>query len=78
MRNEDLTKRYIPEEKSLGIHWNVDEDALMFGIKTIQKPSTHRGLLSTLSSVCDPLDLVNSFILEWRKIIQILCKNEFK
>ena len=78
MKNEDLTKRYIPGEKSLGIHWNVDEDALMFGIKTIQNPSTRRGLLSTLSSICDPLDLVSSFILEWRKIIQILCKNEFK
>ena len=67
MKNEDLTKRYIPGEKSL-----------MFGIKTIQNPSTRRGLLSTLSSICDPLDLVSSFILEWRKIIQILCKNEFK
>ena len=28
--NEDLMKRYIPEVKTLGIHWSMDEDALMF------------------------------------------------
>ena len=56
----------------------MDEDALMFKIKTIQKLSTNHGLLSTLSSIYDPLGLVSPFILEERKIIQKLCKNEFK
>ena len=28
--NEDLMKRYIPEVKTLSIHWSMDEDALMF------------------------------------------------
>ena len=50
----------------------------MFEIRTIQKPLTRQGLLSTFSSIYDSLGLVSLFILEGRKIIQILCKNEFK
>ena len=78
VKNEELMKGYIPREKALGIHWNVDEDVLMFEIRTIQKPLTRQGLLSTFSSIYDSLGLVSLFILEGRKIIQILCKNEFK
>lgn len=78
VKNEDLMKGYIPGEKALDIQWSVDEDALMSEIKTIQKLSTRCGLLSTLSSIYDLLGLVSPFILEGRKIIQILCKNEFK
>ena len=50
----------------------------MFEIKTIQKPSTYRSLLSTLTSIYNRLGLVSLFILDERKIIQKLCKNEFK
>ena len=39
-----------------------------------QKPLTRRGLQSTLSSVYDPLGLAAPFLLEGRKIIQKLCK----
>ena len=78
VKNEDVMKGYIPEEKALGIHWNIDEDALIFEIKTIQKPSTRCGLLSTLTSIYHPLGLLSPFILEGRKIIQKLFKNEFK
>ena len=53
VKNKDPMKLYIPEEKALGIHWNVDENTLMFEIKTIQKLSTPRGLLSTLSLIYD-------------------------
>ena len=78
VKNEDLMKGYILGKKALDIRWNVDEDALMSEIKTIQKLSTRCGLLSTLNSIYDLLGLISPFILEGRKIIQILCKNEFK
>ena len=57
----------------------MDEDALMFEIMTFQKLSTCHGLLSTFSSIYDPLGLVsvNLPIMEGRKIMQKLCKNEF-
>ena len=57
----------------------MDEDALMFEIMTFQKLSTCHGLLSTLSSIYDPLGLVsvNPLILEGRELMQKLCKNEF-
>ena len=49
-------------------------DTFGFKISTEQKPLTLRGLLSTLSSVYDPLGLAAPFLLEGRKIIQKLCK----
>ena len=57
----------------------MDKDALMFEIMTFQKLSTCHGLLSTLSSIYDPLGLVsvNPLILEGRELMQKLCKNEF-
>ena len=78
VKNEDLMAGDIPEEKALGIHWNVDEDVLMFKIKSMQKPSTRRGLLSVLSSIYDPLGIASPFILHGRRIIQNLCKENLK
>lgn len=78
VKNEDLLSGDIPEDKALGIHWNIEEDALMFKIKSVQKPGTRRGLLSILSSIYDPLGIASPFILEGRRIIQTLCGENFK
>ena len=78
VKNQDLVSGDIPEEKALGVHWNVEEDVLGFQIELKEKPLTRRGLLSTLSSVYDPLGIVAPFILEGRSIIQKLCKGKFK
>ena len=61
-------------EKALGVQWNIDEDIFGFKIAAQEKPLTRCGLLSTLSSVYDPLGLAAPFILEGRVIIQKLCK----
>ena len=58
--------------KALGVQWNID-DTFDFKIAAGEKPLTCFGLLSTLSSVYNPLGLTASFILKGI-IIQKLCK----
>ena len=74
VRNELVTPGNLPEEKALVLKWDAENDTLGFYIKLADKPLTKRGLLSTLSSVYDPLGLGAPFFLKGRQIIQHLQK----
>ena len=62
------------DEHALGVHWNVGTDKFGYAVRVPMKPETKRGLLSTLSSVFDPLGLVGPFVLHARLIVQDLCR----
>ena len=55
--DETLTFGKLPENKALGVKWNVSKDTFGFQTKMAENPSTRRGLLSMLSSISDPLGL---------------------
>ena len=74
VKDADLSSKELPVERALGVQWNIDEDTFDFKIAAEQKPLTRRGLLSTLSSVHNPLGLAAPFVLNGRAIIQKLCK----
>ena len=74
VKDKDLNLGILPEDKALGVKWNIQEDTLGFIIKMDDKPATQRGLLATLSSVFDPLGLGAPFLLKRRLIMQRLCK----
>ena len=59
----------------MGVKWDFQNDTLGFYIKLVDKPLTRCGLLSTLSSVYDPLALGAPFLLKERQIIKQLCRN---
>ena len=59
----------LPDEQALGILWNVEADTLGFKIAIKEKPLTRRGMLSTLSSIYDPLGLGLPFLLKGKQII---------
>ena len=75
VKDKDLNLGILPEDKALGVKWNIQEDTLEFMIKMDDKPATRCGLLAALSSVYDPLGLGAPFLLKGRLIIQRLCKN---
>ena len=75
VRNELVTLGNLPEEKALGLKWDTQNDTLGFYIKLADKPLTRRGLVSTLSSVYDPVGLGAPFLLKGRQIIQQVCRN---
>ena len=58
-------------ERALGVYWCIESDMLQFRIIT----PTRRGILSTVSSVFDPLGLVAPFILGGKQILQELCRD---
>ena len=75
VKDKHLNLGILPEDKALGVQWNIQEDTLRFIIKMNDKPATRHGLLVALSSVYDPLGLGASFLLKGRLIIQRLCKS---
>ena len=75
MKDKDLNLGILPEDKALGVKWNIQENTLGFIIKMDGKPATRRGVLAALSSVYNPLGLGAPFMLKGRLIVQRLCKN---
>lgn len=77
----DLDKEKKTEQASgepaLGIQWNISCDTFTFRVAVKSWPATRRGILSTVSSVYDPLGLLSSFILKAKQILQELCKSKY-
>ena len=63
-------------ERALGIHWCIENDCLEFRIVLKDKPLTRRGMLSTISSIYDPLGLASPFLLKGKKLLQSLCSSK--
>ena len=59
-------------ETALGVLWNIEEDVFKFKVNMKEKPKTRRDMLSTLSSVYDPLGFVAPFIPQGKRILQHL------
>ena len=70
----DLTRDPLPIEQTLGIMWCAETDSLQFHIVIHDRPLTRRGILSTVSSVYNPLGLVAPLILTGKQILQDLCR----
>lgn len=66
----------LPVERALGIQWCIQSDSLGFRIVVNSKPFTRRGVLSTVSSIFDPLGFIAPFTLLAKKLLQDLCRNE--
>ena len=58
---------------SLGTYWCIETDNIGFRIELKDKPLTRRGILSTVSSVYDPLGIVAPVILVGKQLLQELC-----
>ena len=65
----------MPEDKALGVKWNISKDTLGFLTKMTENPSIRRGLISILSSIYDLLGLGAPCFLKGRLIIQRLCRD---
>ena len=74
IQNLDLSQNRLPIERALGVQWCVESDTFQFRIEVKDRPLTRRGILSTVSSVFDPLGLVAPFILIGKRILQQLCR----
>ena len=71
----DMTKDLLPLERALGVQWFVESDEFHFKAELKDRPLTRRGILSTVSSIYDPLGLIAPFLLQGKRILQGICKD---
>ena len=74
-RSPNLVSNDPAIERVLGVHWCIETDTLQFQIELKDKPLSRRGILSTVSSIYDPLGLVAPVILQGKRILQELCRD---
>lgn len=74
LKDLDLRRDTMPVQRSLGTYWCIESDTFGFRIELKDKPTTRRGILSTISSVYDPLGAVSPVILVGKQILQALCR----
>ena len=72
----DISMEDLPTERTLGVLWDIESDCLRVDIQIRDHPKTKRGVLSTLSTVYDPLGFVSPYVLSARRLFQELCKQE--
>ena len=73
LKDIDIFSDELPIEFTLGVQWNIESDAFQFRITLCDKPLTRRGILSTVSSVYDPLGFIAPVILVGKQILQQTC-----
>ena len=73
IKNLDVLCDILPVERTLGVQWCVESDEFQFRIVLKDQPFTRRGILSTISSVYDPLGFIAPVIMVGKQILQELC-----
>ena len=69
----DLDLDTLPLERTLGVQWCIESDSFKFSVVLQDKPCRRRGILSTISSICDPIGFVAPLMLQGKSILQELC-----
>ena len=69
----DLDRDSLGSERALGLRWSIADDSFSFQFRDREKPVTRRGILSTVSSIFDPLGVVAPVTLLGRVLLQQLC-----
>ncbi|KAK7878865.1 hypothetical protein WMY93_034256, partial [Mugilogobius chulae] len=70
----DLEREFLPIERVLGVEWCIRSDTFKFKIVLKNRPLTRRGILSTVSSIYDPLGMLSPVVLKAKKLLRDLCK----
>ena len=74
LKDLDLRHDTLPIQLSLGTFWCIESDTLGVRIELKDKSLSRRGILSTRSSVYDPLGIFSPVILCGKLILQDLCR----
>ena len=71
---KEIDYEMLPVERTLGLYWDTQKDKFLYQVNIPERPITRRGILSSVSSIYDPLGLVSSFILPAKQLLQRLCR----
>ena len=76
IKDFDSSTASLPVERVLGVSWCIENDVFNFRIVLKDKPLTRRGILSTISSIYDPLGFAAPVMLPMKKLLQMLTKEK--
>ena len=60
----------LPIGRALGLHWDAESDTFHFGVVPSRKPPTKCSILSTVSSLYEPLGFLGQFVLPVKFLLQ--------
>ena len=66
----------VPQERVLGINWDVSSDQFFFKVDLPDAPTTKRGILAVTNSLYDPLGFVSPVVLLARLIYSEICQDK--
>ena len=72
----DFTLHQLPVDRALGVRWHIESDTFGFKVVNLDKGDTMRGVLSTICSVFDPLNLAAPVMLPAKQIMQDLWRKK--
>lgn len=72
MKDVDVSGETAPTQRSLGLLWEVTNDTFAFSVTNDTKPFTHRGVLSTVNSIFDPLGFLAPVTVQGRALFREL------
>lgn len=77
IKNLDLDREKLPNDRALGLYWDTEHDIFSFRVTVNNKPPTGRNILSIASSIYDPLGFLAPFILKAKQVLQQLCEANY-
>ena len=66
----------LPNERTLGLMLNIEEDAFYYNTQIPEKPMTRCGILSMASTIFDPLGSLSPVILHPKLLLQRLTREK--
>ena len=69
LKDFDMSTNPLPTERALGMKWSPENDFFTFQITMKEKPLTRRGVLSSISTIYDPLGFASPYLLEGKKLL---------
>lgn len=72
IKNLDLSTDDLPDQRSLGVQWNLMSNTFTFQVPNTEMPYTRRGVLSTVNSLFDPLGFLAPITIQGRLLLREL------
>ena len=70
----NISLEEVTIERVLGIQWCIASDEFHFNVTLAVKPKIRRGILSTVTSIFDPMGYIVPFTLIGKQILQDMCR----